>query len=147
MAEVLKLAATMDSRFLGDDFHQQSASGRSWYQPAVDYCLASGIIQAGEFSRADYTRPVTRGEVAHILAATQLAGSMPEINSLTQVKRRVPDVNARTPYAAAIYSLYAKGIVGGVDGSLTFRPEATLTRAEMAAIAARMARTEQRLTL
>lgn len=147
VAEALKLAATMDSRFRGDDFHQQSASGKNWYQSAVDYCLASGIIQAGEFTRADYTRPVTRGEVAHILAATELAGSMPEINRLAQVKRRVPDVNARTPYAAAIYDLYAKGIVGGVDGNLTFRPEATLTRAEMAAIVARMARTEQRITL
>ena len=69
------------------------------------------------------------------------------INSLELIKLRVPDVSVRTPYASEIYSLYAKGILNGVDGSLTFKPNDTLTRAEMAAIVSRMARAEQRLTL
>ena len=148
VAEALKLAATMDSRYKDDDFHLQTTpSGSKWYRLAVDYCLASGIIKSGQFQESDYTRAVTRGEMAGILAATTLAKEIPLINSLDQIKLRVPDVTLRTPNAAAIYSLYAKGILTGVDSSLTFRPDATLTRAEMEAIVSRMARAEQRLTL
>ena len=43
--------------------------------------------------------------------------------------------------------LYAKGVLAGSDGKLTFRPGDTVTRAEAAGIAARMARMEQRITL
>ena len=49
--------------------------------------------------------------------------------------------------AEAIYSLYAKGILSGVDSKLTFNPEGTVTRAETAAIVARMVRAEQRISL
>ena len=147
VAEALKLAATVESRYRGDTFHQESVSGPNWYVPAVDYCLASGIIQSGTFGQADYNRPVTRREAAELFAATSLAKAMPEINSLARVRTSVPDVAADDPGAEAVYSLYARGILSGVDGNLTFRPEGTFTRAEAAAIVSRMARTEQRLLL
>ena len=148
VAEALKLVATLDSRYKDDNFHLQTTpTGVKWYRPAVEYCLARGIIKAGEFQESDYTRPITRGETAHILASTALAKGIPLINSLELIKLRVPDVGVRTPYASEIYSLYAKGILNGVDGNLTFKPNDTLTRAEMAAIVSRMARVEQRLTL
>ena len=145
VAEALKLAATMESRYKGDDFHLKSTTGSLWYQPAVDYCVASGIIRAGEFT--DYTRPVTRREMARIFGSTTLARNLPTINSLDRVKSAVPDIRSSSPGASEIYSLYAKGILSGVDDRLTFRPEATLTRAEMAALVSRMARAEQRIQL
>ena len=146
VAEALQLAAQLESRYTGDSFHTHSAaSGGAWYTPAVDYCIASGIIRAGEFS--SYTRAVTRAEVARIFAATSLARDMPLINSLSQVKASVPDVKSGDYAAAAIYSLYAKGVLTGTGSSLTFRPTGSFTRAEAAAIVSRMARTEQRVTL
>ena len=57
------------------------------------------------------------------------------------------DIRSGDEGAEAIYSLYAKGILSGVDSRLTFQPEGTFTRAEAAAIVSRMARTEQRLLL
>ena len=69
------------------------------------------------------------------------------INDLNKVKASVPDITPSSPGADAIYSLYAKGILGGVDDKLTFNPKGTVTRAEAAAIVARMVRAEQRLTL
>ena len=148
VAEALKLAATMESRYKDDNFHAQGGTGgKNWYSPAVEYCLASGIIKSGEFGESDYNRPVTRAEMARIFAATTLAREMPNLNDPARVKALVPDVNAKTPCADAIYSLYAKGILTGVDASLTFNPSGQLTRAEAAAIVSRMARTEQRLTL
>jgi hypothetical protein len=147
VAEALQLAATMESRYKDDDFHLRLTTGKNWYSAAVDYCIASGIIKNGEFSNSDYTRAVTRAEMARIFAATTLAKEMPVINDLSKVKAAVPDVTAATPSADAIYSMYAKGILSGVDQKFTFRPDGTVTRAEAAAIVSRMARTEQRLTL
>ena len=145
VAEALQLAATMESRYKGDDFHLRKPSGAQWYQPAVEYCVASGIIKSGEFS--SYTRPVTRREMARIFGSTTLARELPNINSLDRVKALVPDIAVGSAGAGEIYSLYAKGILSGVDSKLTFRPDATITRAEVAAIVARMARAEQRVTL
>ena len=146
VAEALQLAAQLESRYTGDSFHTHSAaSGGAWYTPAVDYCIGSGIIRSGEFS--SYTRVVTRAEVARIFAATSLAREMPQINSLSQVKASVPDVKAGDYAADAIYSLYAKGVLTGTGSDLTFQPAGSFTRAEAAAIVARMARAEQRITL
>ena len=113
----------------------------------MDYCIASGIITSGAFQETDYTRPVKRWEMACIFAHTSLAKGMPARNSLERVRAAVPDVGMGTPCAEEIYSLYAKGVLAGVDANLTFRPDGALTRAEAAAIVSRMARTEQRITL
>ncbi|OUN83134.1 hypothetical protein B5G06_08185 [Flavonifractor sp. An52] len=147
VAEVLKLAATMESRYKDDSFHTSSSTGPYWYSGAVNYCLASGIIQSGTFSQKDYLRPATRREIAQIFADTSQAKHMKNINDLSRIKVSVPDVKPGDPGADAIYSLYAKGVLTGVDSKLTFNPKGTVTRAEAAAIVARMARAEQRLTL
>ena len=65
--------------------------------------------------------------------------------------RAVPNVVMATPKevdfaASSIYTLYSKGIVSGSDKQLTFRPEAVITRAHVAAMVARIARPEQRLS-
>ena len=147
VAEVLKLAATMESRYKNDSFHTSSSTGPYWYSGAVSYCVASGIIQSDTYSQQDYLRPATRQEIARIFAATSQAKHMSDINDLARVKASVPDISASTPGAEAIYSLYAKGVLTGVDSKLTFNPKGTVTRAEVAAIVSRMVRAEQRLTL
>ena len=145
VAEALKLAAFMESQATGDTFHLQPAAGAPWYKSSVTYCEASGIIAAGEFT--DFERPVTRAETAYIFSRTSLARSLPEVNSLTRVKAAVPDVKAGDYAAEAIFGLYAKGILTGGDGDLTFHPNDSLTRAGAAAIVTRMARAEQRISL
>jgi len=56
-------------------------------------------------------------------------------------------VSPHEPEAPVIYGLYAKGILTVVDGRLSFHPDATVTRAEAAALCARLARPEQRVEL
>lgn len=145
VAETLKLAAQMESRANWDDFHTQPVVGTPWYRSAVTYCIACGIISEGEFD--DYERPITRAEMARIFAATTQGRRMPRINDMARVRQRVPDVQPRDYAAESIYTLYAQGILTGTDGALTFNPDGLLTRAEAAAIVARMARAEQRVTL
>lgn len=145
VAEALQLAAELESRQTGDDFHTQIHRDSPWYRPAVNYCLASGILSAGQFS--DYERSVTRAEMAAIFAATSLAKSMPNRSDPNRVRAAIPDVKSGDYAADAIFSLYAKGVFTGGDSRHTFRPNDTITRAEVAAIVSRMARAEQRLTL
>ncbi len=145
VAEALKLAAFMESQATGDTFHLQPVTGTPWYKSSVTYCEASGVINAGEFTNLE--RPVTRAEMAYIFSRTTLGRSIPEINSLSRVKAAVPDVRTGDYAANAIFGLYAKGILTGSDGDLTFRPNDSLTRAEAAAIVSRMARAEQRISL
>ena len=145
VAEALQMAANMDSRFLGDTFHSTAHVSRPWYTDAVNYCMAGGIITQRQFD--DYDRAITRRELAQVFGATSLAKSLPQRNSPAQVRAAVGDVDPRDKAAGAIYSLYTKGILTGVDGSLSFRPEADVTRAEAAALGARLARPEQRVDL
>lgn len=145
VAEVLKLAAFLESQSTGDTFHLQAVTGNPWYRSSVAYCEASGVIRPGEFD--DFQRPVTRAEMARIFAATTLVRGMPDINSVDKVKAAVPDVRSGDYAADAIYTLYAKGILSGTDDKFTFDPSAGLTRAGAAAIVSRMARMEQRITL
>ena len=145
VAEAIQMAANMDSRYRGDTFHTTAHVSSPWYNEAVSYCQASGILSSGQFD--DYTRLITRRELAQLFAATELSRSVPRRNDLHQVRRRVSDVEATDPAASAIYDLYAKGILTGVNADLAFRPDAPVSRAEAAALAARLARPEQRVTL
>lgn len=145
VAEALRLAACLESRALQDDFHLQAVSGSAWYHSSVVYCEASGIIAPGEFGQTDYDRPITRAEMAHIFAETTPVRSIKHINDLTHIKSVVPDVAGGEFAAESIYSLYAKGILNGVDSTHAFRPNTELTRAEAAAIIVRIVRPEQRI--
>ncbi len=145
VAEALQMAANMDSRYKGDTFHTTAHVTSPWYTEAVDYCLASGIISAGQFE--GYERQITRRELARVFAATSLARSLPTRNDVVKVMGAVKDVSLREEGAQAIYGLYAKGILTGVDENLSFRPDELVTRAEAAALAARLARPEQRVDL
>lgn len=145
VAEALQMAANMDSRYRGDNFHTTAHVSKPWYNDAVSYCLASGIISGGDFD--NYEREITRRELAQVFAATSLAKSLPVRNNLTKVYNAVTDMTAEDPAAQAVYGLYAKGILTGVDGAMSFNPDAPVTRAEAAALAARLARPEQRVDL
>lgn len=142
VGEALKLAAVLDSRQQGKAFQ---SGGDPWYQNAVDYCLKTGIITKTTFD--DYARPITRAEMALVFAATAPMKDALDLNDARRVQSSIPDVAAGDFAASAIYALYAKGIVSGSDKQLTFRPDAVITRSEVAAIVARLARPEQRLSL
>ena len=147
VAEALQLAATIESRYRDDSFHTSAQTGPNWYTGAVNYCIASGVIRSGQFSQKDYTRAITRLEMAQIFAATSPVQDMPTLNNASRVRASIPDVKSGRTGADSVYALYEKGILSGVDSSLTFNPGGTMTRAEAAALAARIARAEQRITL
>ena len=145
VAEALQMAANMTSRYRGDTFHSSSSASVPWYNEAVAYCQATGILSPGQFD--SYERIITRRELAQVFAATTLAQSLPLRNSLSLIREAVTDVSPDDPAAGAVWSLYARGILTGVDRNLSFRPDTNVTRAEAAALATRLARPEQRIDL
>ena len=147
VAETLRLAACLESRVIQDDFHLQSVSGAQWYSSSVTYCEAVGIISYGEYEKDNLNRPVTRAEMARILGKTTAVRSMEHINDLTRVRSCVPDVKTGDYAAEAIFDMFAKGIFNGKDNLCSFHPDENLTRAEAAAVIARIARPEHRITL
>lgn len=108
-------------------------NGSPWYQPYVDYAIAKGIVAAGEFT--EFNAKATRGEMAHIFCNALPASAIPEINYVEYI----PDVDETTPYADEIMLLYKAGILTGSDAFGTFRPDSNISRAEAAAIIARIA--------
>lgn len=142
VGEALKMAAVLDSTYSGRRF---TSGGDPWYTNAVNYCLTNGIITTSTFK--SYTRPITRAELALVLAATAPVRNADDINDSSRVASSIPDVSSGDFAASSIYAMYSKGIVSGSDKQLTYRPDAVITRSEVAAMVARIARPEQRIIL
>lgn len=132
IAEALVLACRLHSTYVGDG-ETFAANGGTWYQPYVDYAVASGIIAANAYT--DYTATATRAQFAAILAAALPDEALPAINSVTSL----PDLDASAAYAAAVLKLYNAGILTGSDSAGSFKPASTIQRSEVATIVARMA--------
>ena len=132
IAEALVLACRLHSTYVGDG-ETFAANGGIWYQPYVDYAVASGIIAANAYT--DYTATATRAQFAAILAATLPDEALPAINSVTSL----PDLDASATYATAVLKLYNAGILTGSDSAGSFKPTSTIQRSEVATIVTRMA--------
>ena len=140
LAEVIAMAARLCSDYMGDGY--DFSGGKTWYIPMVDYAIARGIIQKGEFS--DYTAPADRAQFAYILSGALPAGALEEINTVED--NSLPDVRMNDPYAANIYLLYRAGVLSGSDENGTFFPSSAITRAEAATITSRIASAPLRVT-
>lgn len=108
---------------------RQSGSWENWYREAAYYAL--GSYQGRLLSdRGQATRDSFAWKIAEV------TGCLPTINMV----HALPDTNAEY-----VLSLYKKGILAGVDENLTFRPNGDLTRAEAAAMLARVVAPDLRL--
>ena len=79
----------------------------------------------------------TRGEFAEIFAAALPEEALAARNDVYM--GQIPDVPGSRSDAAAIYTLYRAGILTGNDAQGTYAPDSSITRQEMATLAARMA--------
>lgn len=117
-------------------------SGTPWYQVYLDY--ARGNRLSGAEADRDYNVPATRRDVAKLLHWA-MPDSLTAKNYVTD--GAVPDVAAGADGYQEIYALYRAGVVGGSGENHAFNPDAPISRAEVAAMAARMADSSLRLDL
>lgn len=133
LAETITLAARLHHIYLGGT--GAFTQGNPWYQVYVDYAVSNGIIRAGAYD--NYNRAATRTQFAAILSRAFPASALPAINTVEN--NAIPDVKMSSANAAEIYRLYRAGILTGNDSAGTFTPNASIRRAEVAAIVSRMA--------
>lgn len=140
ISEALMTAARLHDIYNGGDgvIDQPSV----WYMGAVDYCVDNDIIQAGDFN-GNYTRNITRAEMAYVFAGALPADELEPINRVASL----PDVGERDAHAANIFLLYRAGVLTGNDSLGTFYPNKEISRREVAAIVSRMALPDSRRAL
>ena len=131
LGQVLAIADRLHNIYYGGSgiFSQ----GSPWYQVYETYAMKYRLIPDGSFT--DLDAPATRAQMASALSAVFPAKALPAINTVTFI----PDVPESASYRQVVLRLYNAGILRGSDSDGTFRPNSTITRAEMAAIASRLA--------
>ena len=110
-----------------------------WYKAYSDYAVSQKIISSAP---KDMNAELTRQEFASILASALPDAALPEVN-------KVPDGSIPDVYRSdtAIYKLYRAGIFVGNDATGIFRPNADISRAEVAAVVLRMVDPNSRMRI
>ena len=135
VAQALTAAANIHVAYTGGSI--DTAGAANWYDPYVNYCVANGIVKAGQF--ADYNKNITRGDMAVVFASILPAEAYTAVRD-----GACPDVTDAMPCAAAVQKLYRAGIVGGDAGTGNYRPSDEIARSEACVIFTRIAATEYR---
>lgn len=114
-----------------------------WASTWIDQAIASGFIRKGQFDR--YDRPITRAEMAQVIAAVLKAEASVAIPP--DLKARIADFSAIRPAdQPAVLDVYARGILTGRPDE-TFQSGGTLSRAEAAVVILRVIDPGERLPL
>ena len=140
--EAVKIACVIHALYTGQADPLQPGTGKHWADPYLAYAEANGILQKDEFT--NYDRPATRSEMAHIFAKSLPEDGLKKINTILSINDVERDDLSPVPYAADIFKLYRAGVLAGEPKTHDFRPDSTITRAETAAIGARLALPETR---
>ena len=137
LAEAAKIAACIDASTKTDVPEFLAKEGEMWYQPYVDYCYRTGIIESQV--TFDWTKPATRAEMAYLFSRADdgLYEWVYEPNPDVPLSD-IPDVDARTPFANEILSLYRRGIARGSNEYYAYYPDANVKRSEVAALITRI---------
>lgn len=131
VVEALAIADRIHEIYTTGGSTLKSISGADWYRPYVDYAVENGIISETAFT--DYTRPATRAEIAYIFADALPPAELHAVNTIDHLTD-VP----MGKYYYSVLLLYNAGVLTGSGTDCLFRPNDTITRAEIAAVAARM---------
>lgn len=137
-------AATIAAKIREKQFHEHTnfePMGKHWYDVYVDYCYRNGIIEEG--IAFDWDKKATRAEMAYLFSRCDLSDYYLNDVPITDI----PDVNENTFYCYEILDLYNKGVAVGSDEYMTYYPDATVKRCEVAAIVARIMNNSMRIEL
>ena len=140
--EAVKIACVIHALYTGQADPLQPSTGKHWADPYLAYVEANGILQKDEFT--NYDRPATRSEMAHIFAKSLPEDGLKKVNTILSINDVERDDLSPVPYAADIFKLYRAGVLAGEPKTHDFRPASTITRAETAAIVARLTFPETR---
>lgn len=133
LAEVVKMAAVTHSIYMGDGYVFDQKQGDHWWDTYLTYAVFSGILGAQDF--ADLQQTASRAQMAYVFAHALPEMELERLHSGV----KIPDVSDSAPYAAEIRLLYQAGVLQGRGTDGRFAPDSNISRAEAAAIIARVA--------
>lgn len=139
IAEAIAVACRLHSIYTNNN--AEFPNNGVWYQSYVNYALNNHII-AGPY--ADYSLPISRGEFAIIITGAFPREALSAINTIPD--GAVPDVAKINKCYDSVYCLYRAGILSGVDSQGTFKPNDSITRAEVSTVLGNMVDTSLRKT-
>lgn len=140
LAQAITMSVRIRLRYRDNTVLPQAEANEEWYQPALNLTFENQWFHLPDIS--DLDRPATRSEFAQILAGALPKNALPERTTVTESD--ILDLPAETDTRDAILALYRAGILAGTpDGC--FHPEKEITRAEAAAILARLTDVTRRL--
>ena len=125
VAEVSTIAARMNEAITGEAILPVDST-LPWYTSYITYLEERGVDVPD-----DPTQPATRQQFVSLLSAVVPEELLAPINTVTSL----PDSDD-----PAVLAFYNAGILTGMDAWGTFAPDKTLTRAEAAAMVARIVR-------
>ena len=129
-AQAVTIAARLHAQQAGGSI-EDPQEGDSWYDPAIRYAKDHKLLPSTCPEGAALQSPLTRKELAYLLAQTGF--SLADVNNgaLTDVSS-LPE-----EFTAAIETVAHGGVMSGKDGG-KFDPEGRATRAELAVTVARL---------
>lgn len=140
LAQAVTMSARIRNRYEKDADLPAPEEGGLWYQPALTLAFENNWFTLPDLSNPD--RPATRGEFAQVLAGALPAGALPQYTEVSP--EAIPDLPPNPATREAVLLLYESGILAGnPDGR--FNPDSTITRAEAAAILARLTDVSRRI--
>lgn len=143
IAEAITMAARIHSIYTNGSGDFEQEPGAKWYQVYLDYAYQSGILTASYYKDI-VNQPASRAQFAEIFSKALPDRALSAKNSVAD--NAIPDVPSSVSYASAVYKLYRAGILTG-DENHRFQPQSNITRAEVSAVAARMADSSSRASV
>lgn len=138
IAETVTLATRIHSIYHTGSDEFSGYDGGNWFDPYVEYAKDNSIVT----SAYNYDRPATREDFVHILAQ-----ALPE-EALENIAGQIDFADAgELKYISDVQLLSGAGVINGIQENerTYFKPAATITRAEVAAVVSRMAKPGSRI--
>lgn len=135
LAQAITMAARIHSIYATGAESFPSSGGSRWYQVYLDYAYDHDLID-GKMYNSNVEGKATRAQFAEIFSRSMPSDGLIAINQIAD--NAIPDVSLTDSFGPDVYRLYRAGVLTGSDARGTFHPGDSITRAEAAAIVARM---------
>ena len=139
-AEAVKIAACIGQ--LLSDGSVSLTSGSPWYASYLDYAVENGILDT-PLDPYSLSAPMMRADLMDMFCRAIPVAQRREINSIPDGS--IPDLSTSASYRDNVYTLYRMGIVTGSDKRGSCLPEKCISRAEVAALVARIVNKDLRV--
>lgn len=132
-AEAMTIAARVHAAY-NDNLIEEARPNEAWYLTYYRYCLEHNMLPSSTPAVSKLESTINRYNLAYIFARTISAYDMPQISDYS-----IGDLSSIPEYYKdSVKTLYAAGIMIGVDAAKRFYGTSTASRGQIATVVARL---------